>query len=332
MRYVWTAALSVVILCMIMSNRSSACSVCLAGDPSFSSQGASAGQRGDLSIYVEVRGWEKKSGVLPHEEEGEEHEGEEEEHAEADESEKNDSQRLDIYASWTPLDRVTLTADLPIAFNEITEREGNESEKFSLDGVGDLALMASVVVWRDREVLPGTWVEGRAFLKTPTGKSKTSVKGVQDPHLQRGTGSWDFGFGLAAARRLDWGSLYTSTSYRVNTEGSLDYEYGDVFLANFAVEIPIGHAFGVAQLDWLTLGSELNFRWADKDEVRGENFDDSGGSILYFSPSVRINLPWFEAWRAPSIRVGAQIPFTSSWLNDRQHEDPLWSVGLLVPF
>lgn len=320
------AALAVVILCMSALGDAQACSICLAGDPSFSSQGASAGQRGDFSIYLEVRGWKKTSGALPHEEEEGEHEEEEA-------TEKNDSQRLDLYASWTPLDRVTLTANLPIAFNEITEREGDESETFSLDGVGDLAVLASVVLWRDREALPGTWLEGRAFLKTPTGKSKTSVRGVQDPHLQRGTGSWDFGFGLAAARRLDWGSLYSSTSYRVNTEGSLDYRYGDVYLANFAVEIPIGHVLGVEQLDWLTLGSELNFRWADKDEVDGENFDDSGGSILYFSPSVRITSPWWwEGWRAPSIRAGAQIPFTSSWLKGRQHEDPLWSVGLLIPF
>jgi len=43
-----------------------ACSVCLAGDPSFSNSGASAQQAGDFSMYFEVRGWEKQSGLLPH--------------------------------------------------------------------------------------------------------------------------------------------------------------------------------------------------------------------------------------------------------------------------
>jgi hypothetical protein len=323
----WAAAIAVAFVCLFSTTPAQACSICLAGDPSFNSDGASAGQEGDFSFYVEVRGWEKRSGALPHEDE----EGDEE-HAEGDAKENNKSQRLDLYASWTPIDRLTLTANLPVAFNEINEKEGAERTRLTLDGVGDFGVMASVVLWRDRDVLPEIWVEARAFLKTPTGKSKSRVKGTQDPHLQRGTGSWDFGFGLAGARRFDWGSFYTSASYRVNTKGSLSYEYGDVVLANLAAEIPIGHTFGVRQLQWLTLGSELNYRWAAKDKFRGARFADSGGHILYYGPSIRITLPWFEEWRAPSIRAGAQIPLTSSWLNNRQSEDPLWSVGLLVPF
>jgi len=314
------AATSVSILCSFLATPVTACSVCLAGDPRFNSDGSSAGQAGDFSFYAELRGWKKSSAALPDEEEG------------GEATEKNESQRLDLYASWTPIDRLTLTTDLPIAFNENKEIEGGDSTTYRLDGVGDLAVMASAVLWRDREVLPETWIEGRGFLKTPTGKSKSRVKGVQDPHLERGTGSWDFGFGLAGVRRFDWGSVYTSASYRVNTKGSLSYEYGDVALANLAVEIPVGHTFGVRSLEWLTLGSELNYRWAAKDKYRGSRYASSGGNILYYGPSIRITFPWFEGWRAPSLRAGAQIPFTSAWLNDQQHEDPLWSVGVLVPF
>ena len=35
--------------------------------------------------------------------------------------ERNRSERLDLFLSWTPLDRITLTVDLPWAFNRITE-------------------------------------------------------------------------------------------------------------------------------------------------------------------------------------------------------------------
>ena len=97
------------------------------------------------------------------------------------------------------------------------------------------------VLWRDRDVLPSTWVEARGFGKAPTGKSNQTVDGVQDPHLQVGTGSWDFGFGLAGAHRLAWGSLYVSAFYRENLEGSLDYRYGDVVLTNVALEMPLSH-------------------------------------------------------------------------------------------
>jgi len=315
---------------------SQACSVCLAGDPLYSQHGASAQEQGQASAYIQVQGWRKESGLLPHEDAG----GHEEEaggHDDEDRGrEKNQSQRLDLFLSWTPVDRLTLTLDIPYAFNQIEEIEGNgERETNSLDGLGDIAISATGVLWRNRDVLPSTWVEGRAFLKTPTGRTDRREGGFVDPHLQAGTGSWDFGFGLAVAHRLEWGSLYTSAFYRENTEGDfdgLDYEYGDTVLWNAALAVPIGHALKKPSLEWLTLGAELNFRWAEKDVVEGRRFDDSGGSILYFTPSVRAQLPWSVRERPMALRAAVQLPFTSSWLNGFQDEKEVWSVGLYVPF
>lgn len=295
-----------------------ACSICLAGDPIFSNQGTTAQRQGDFSAFLQVMGWQKTSGLLP----GEDPDG----------MEINESQRLDLYLSWTPLDRVTLTLDLPVAFNEITEIEDGEEETSSLSGFSDMSLQTSVVLWRNRDVLPSTWFEGRAFVKFPTGKSRQSVDGRKDPHLQLGTGSWDFGFGLAAVQRLEWGSLYSSAFYRVNTRGSLRYEYGDVLLANAAVQVPLGHALELSGLDPFTLGFEANFRWADFDEVAGLRYRDSGGSILYLTPALSIRLPWPWEGNAPSFRASVQVPVTSSWLNGFQEEDPVWLGGLQYSF
>jgi hypothetical protein len=305
-----------------------ACSVCLAGDPIFEATGTSVGQAGQWSLFVQASGWEKKSGSLPH------HDGEEEEEDHGHASEKNVGRRIDAYLGWTPLDRLTLTLDLPVVFNQITEFEHGEHERSSLAGFGDLSLMASGTLWRNRDVLPDTWIEGRALVKAPTGKSETEVGGARDPHLQRGTGSWDFGFGLAAAHKLELASLYASASYRVNSEGSLDYEYGDYALANAAVLVPLGHAAKVPALDPFTAGFELNFRWAQKDQADGEDYDDSGGSILYATPSLRVALAplAFGGRPAPSLRFAVQVPLSSAWLHGFQREDPLWRVGLLVPF
>ena len=306
-------------LVLLPTHRADACSVCLAGDPIFDAQGSTVQQQGDFSVFFQARGWKKKSGLLPGEggEEG---------------FEKNDSKRLDLFLSWTPIDRVTLTLDLPWAFNEITEVEGDARTTSTLSGFSDMSLSASAVFWRNRDVLPSTWFEGRAFLKFPTGKSSQEVDGVKDPHLQVGTGSWDFGFGLAAVHRLEWASLYSSVLYRVNTEGSLDYEYGDVLLANAGMLVPLGHALELAFLNPFTLGFELNFRYSDFDDFRGERFDDSGGSILYLTPSLRVQLPWPWEGRGPSLRAAVQIPATSSWLHGFQEEDPIWFAGLQYTF
>jgi hypothetical protein len=311
--------------------RASACSVCLAGDPVFEANGASVGEVGQWNLFIQGSGWKKESAALPHPDAPEEGE---EGHAHPTPEEKNKSRRLDLYLSATPVDRVTLTLNVPFAFNHITEIEGEDRQKFSLSGLGDVSLMTSVVLWRSRDVLPSTWLEGRAFVKAPTGKSHERVHGVQDPHLQPGTGSWDFGFGLAAAHQLRYASLYASASWRVNTEGSLDYEYGDVALANAGALVPLAGATGVALLAPVSAGFELNFRWAERDEFHGENYKASGGSILYATPSLRISLaPLAIGERVPpSLRFSVQIPLTNRWLHGFQEEDPLWRAGLVIPF
>ncbi len=300
-----------------------ACSVCLAGDPLYNIYGASVQQQGSFSAYFQARGWFKRSGQLPGAHEEEDAEGA---------FEENESQRLDLYLSWAPLDRVTLTLDLPWAFNNITEVAGGERTPLSLNGLGDIVLAGSVVAWRNREVLAKTWVAVNVFGKFPSGKSKAAAQGGEvEKHLQPGTGSWDFGGGLSGAHHFSWGSLYGSTSYRVNTKGSLDYEYGDVVLANAAVDFPLGHGTGIKALAPFTPGLAVNFRWAEKDLSQGEEFQDSGGPILYLTPGLRIRLPWFEGRRAPSLQGEVQIPVTSSWLNGFQEEGNVWFAGLYFP-
>ncbi|MBW2396629.1 MAG: hypothetical protein JRG95_20445 [Deltaproteobacteria bacterium] len=335
-RVLQTAAVSAVLVLLLwgFADVSTACSVCLAGDPVFSTHGTSAQAEGDFSLFIQAQGWRKDSGLLPHEEE-EEEEHHDDEHGEEAGSERNRSQRLDLFLAWTPVDRLTLTLDLPFAFNEIEEIEAGGSTTNRLSGLGDVALSGSYVLWRDREVLPSTWIEGRVFLKTPTGRTTRRKGGVIDPHLQTGTGSWDYGLGLAAVHRFDWGSFYTSAFYRMNEEGDfkdVDYEYGDVALFNLALEVPLGHALGRKELEAVTLGGELNYRWSDFDRADGEKFRDSGGSVLYATPSVRFRLPFSVRTRPVSLRIAVQLPVTSSWLNGDQDEKEVWMVGFTVPF
>ena len=296
-----------------------ACSVCQAGDPLFSAGGASAQEQGVLTGYLEIQGWRKTSGLLPH------HEGEPPEPG----REVNEGRQLSLYLGWTPIDRLTLTLMAPWRWSEISEEPvGEESETSRLNGFGDLVVHAGFVLWRDRDVLPTTWIEARAFGKAPTGKSRHRVGGEQDPHLQPGTGSWDFGFGLAGAHRLAYGSLYASAFYRENLEGSLDYRYGDVVLTNAAFELSLSHFTVNPVLAALTPGVELNFRYAEKDRAHGSDYRDSGGSILYATPTLRIRLPWFSGQRPPFLRLAVQLPITDGWLYGQQHEGQVWSAGL----
>jgi hypothetical protein len=316
------ALLAIFLSCVLLiAPDTTACSVCLAGDPRFSSNGATAQEAGSVTAYLEFQAWRKTSGLLP--EDGVVEEG----------REVNQSGALNLYLNWTPIDRVTLTLTTPYKFNAIIEEPAEEERSRStLSGFGDLSLLASAVIWRDRDVLPATWVEARVFGKFPTGQKSQRVDGNIDPHLQLGTGSWDWGLGVAGAHRLDWASLYASLFWRWNNHGALHYQYGDVGLANLGIETPLGHVLGVAGLDALVPGLELNFRYAGYDEFEDARYVDSGGSVLYLTPSFRVSLPWLEGRRAPSVRLAVQLPLGQSWLHNQQHEGVTWSFGLLAPF
>jgi hypothetical protein len=308
--------------CLLPPNTAHACSVCLPGDPQFSASGANAAEPGRFFLFVETRGYEKTSGGLPHEMGADEHEIDEE----------SRGQRLDLYASWTPLDRVTLTLDVPVVWNRILHDHHDERTRATLSGLGDVALSSSIVLWRNRPVLPSRWLEGRVWLKAPTGRDETKVDGERDPHLQPGTGSWDVGVGLAGLQRLDWGSLYGSVFRRWNSSGSLDYAYGDVWLASLGVEASLGHLLERPALEFLTPGLGLDFRYAGYDEDHGRRFEDSGGAMLYAAPSLRVRLPCGISEQPASLRFAVQLPLGRTWLHNRQTEKAVWSLGVLVPF
>lgn len=316
------AALLGCLVCLF-SQPARACSICLAGDPSYSGSGASVLEPGRLSLYTEFRSWQKISGEL-HEPDGTP--------PPPGAFEKNQGQRLDFYASYAPVDRLTLGLNVPVLFNEIQEIDPPDVLRLRRDGPGDISLLASFSLWRDREVLPATWLEGRALLKFPTAESRDFEEAQGDPHLQLGTGSWDFGFGLAAAHKLPFAVLYASAFYRENTPGSLGYLYGDVVLGTAAAELPLGHASGIPALDALVPGFALDFRYSERDHFEGLTYVDSGGSILYATPSLRIRIPWLRPARPPSLRLAVQIPLVQSWLYGFQQEGRVWSAGLLVPF
>ena len=319
---------------LLRASGAAACSTCLAGDPTFSANGTSSQSAGNVSVYIEARTWKKKDGrkvveSAPAADAEAADTGAAAPDEEAPVRESHTTRRLDAYVMWTPIDRLTLTLDTPWTANDITDIAGEgDTTHFELSGLGDASVAASGVVWRNRPALPTTWFELRGFLKAPTGRDEQRVGGEKEPHLQTGTGSWDYGFGAAAVHRFEWGSLYASVFGRLNAEGALDYQYGDNVLSTLAVEAPLGHLTGAHALDRVIPGLALDFRWAGRDRQEGSDVEDTGGSVLYVSPSLRIRLPAFSATQSAWLRTGVQIPVTHTWLYGTQDEGAVWSVGV----
>ena len=316
------AFLAACLLVLVQPSESRACSVCQCGDPLFNSTGSSMQPVGSWSFYLEGLASTKTSGALAHDPA---------EPVEAGDRERSFDRDLTLWATWTPLPRITFSASVPYRWITITEQHADgESHDHDNHGFGDAALYLTSVLWQDLESKPMSWVDLRAMIKLPTGQSEKTVAGEEDPHLQTGTGSWDFGFGLGAGHHFEHFSLYGSSFYRWNRRGSLDYQYGDVFLGNLIATWEAFPVFGESLL--IRPGAELNLRYTGHDQQFGVNYEHSGGTILYATPVLEIPFTSNAEHKAPWLRLAVRFPLGDGQLHGVQHEGIVYTAGMGLAF
>ena len=198
---------------------------------------------------------------------------------------------------------------------------GEQPETIHTSGLSDPEIYGQVRLWGSG--LPGGL--GRraslsliAGVKTAWGRNDAQHEGHRIyEHAQPGTGSTDLLASLALLYLVDSESaLFVSGGYRHTGDNDYGYRYGSTFLANLAYE----HKGG-SRLDGVV---ELNFRHAKKDRVdtQGTLGDDTGGSLLYVTPRLLVNLG-----RGLVLRAAAQIPAVRD-LNGFQKERVVANLGL----
>ena len=169
------------------------------------------------------------------------------------------------------------------------------------DGIGDVTLGTKFNFWgRD---LPGAQAKTAVLLnlKLPTGD--------EDVVPRLGTGSVDVTAGLAAGYEGRRWYGFVSGRYRLNTKGAEGREKGDrVFVDLVGGFRPILSEYREPDT---VLMLELNWEYAERDELGGISAADSGGSELFISPVI-----WWT-FRQVAIRGGVQIPIAES-LNGTQ--------------
>ena len=141
-------------------------------------------------------------------------------------------------------------------------------------------------------------MEGRVSfnLKLPTGDEDTV------PRI--GTGSTDVAAGLAAGYEGRRWYLFADGRYRLNTEGAGGREKGDrAFLDLVGGIRPVLSEYNEPDT---VLMLELNWEYAERDELNGAAVADSGGSELFLSPVV-----WWT-FQQVAVRGGVQIPIAEN--------------------
>jgi len=96
-------------------------------------------------------------------------------------------------------------------------------------------------------------------------------------------------------------------------------------------EVPVGKYLGWGPSS-LSPGVQLDLRHTERDEFQGGNYQHSGGTIVFVTPSGRVQLRWFTGSDAPFLRGAVQVPLGDRGLLGFQEEEPVWLIGIQKNF
>jgi len=272
-----------------------ACSICRCGDVTFNALGKAGYTSPGLRFALDWERFDKTEGG-------------------PGESESQVENRETVLIAYGASDRFLVSARVPYSSRKLTEGD----EATNTDGFSDPEVYGQVRVWASPLSALGrrASVSLTGGVKTPWGQNNLRDFGARlDEHAQPGTGATDLFGSLSALYLLDSESaLFGSAGYRRPGTNDHDYRYGSTFLANLAYEHKLGRS-----LDGVLA---LNFRHAAMDEVDAGLDPDTGGSLLYVSPSLLVSLGGGIV-----LRAGAQIPAARD-LNGAQKERAVVDLGL----
>jgi hypothetical protein len=112
-------------------------------------------------------------------------------------------------------------------------------------------------------------------LKLPTGKFDMGISNAASQLFTNGTGTLDFMFGAVYEARLQNTGINISTNYKLNTENSVGYQYGNKFQSSAQLyqKFFLGMDFSIAP----NLGFQIEQN--NKDQNLGNEVDVSGGDL-----------------------------------------------------
>jgi hypothetical protein len=294
------------------------CSICRCGDPVFYISGARSLNRGQWVFTIDNFYTRKSSGVretntedLPalansvevmslqralHGDTGEE---------------SQHQNTLELVLNYGLSGRMQVMATLPYLFNRLSSSE----ETVKCNGFGDPELtfiVHALSLFGDRLALA---LSGGARLPLGSASTKNDDGEILDQHAQAGTGAWAGTWGVQFIFGRQSLPLFFSTSYQVSGANGRHFRYGNVWRYNFALQYGLGAA--------VDLIGEVNGRYSRRDQDGDAHDPNTGGTVVYLSPGLRVNLTGTVA-----LRVQSQIPVVDD-LYGLQHEKYNFLAGLI---
>ncbi|WP_338760453.1 hypothetical protein WAF17_13640 [Bernardetia sp. ABR2-2B] len=184
----------------------------------------------------------------------------------------------EVWARFYPTPKLQLLAFLPYQWN--FQDENNKTK--SLSGMADASVIAQYEILNTTNDTISQTFEHNFFVgggvKLPTGKSnfdEEDVLQVANPNFQLGTGSTDFLLTSQYTIRYKKLGLTADFSYKINTENSTDYRFGNRVSSNATL-------FYVKQIGRFgfmpTVGTY--YENSQKDKRKEKTVFDTGGNLF----------------------------------------------------
>lgn len=294
-----------------------ACSICRCGDQAFFINNANLLPRGSWVVTIENLYLNKSS--LHEEIQSNHHDLElpksssplEISHGDESDLQSHRQNNLQIVLNYGLTNRMMLLASFPYTFNSFSQ----DNEHLRINGFGDPELAAILNI---ATLLNGSLtIAANIGVRLPFGKTdhRNNKAELLDSHDQIGSGAFASLVGFQINRFNYEIPFFFSATYQLNGANAHDFRYGNVFRFNLATQRPLSY-----RLDIIV---EVNGRMADFDKKTNLKNPNSGGTMLYFSPGLRLHLPGSLA-----LRGQVQIPILEK-LNGVQNEKTNLRVGLV---
>ncbi len=190
---------------------------------------------------------------------------------------------------------LTVSALVPFVHKELESDAGDVDSA----GLGDVAILAKY------RIIKNDWNRGAFMLSVigglelPTGGTDERDAGSRlPPELQPGRGAWNPFIGLSANVNLNRYRFDANAFFKLNTEGSQDFEKGDFF----ATEVAAAYRFLHTKYPGPSASARIGLQWRHdgRSELDGASLDNSGSNELRLRPG----LGWHPK---PNIDIGLAI-------------------------
>jgi hypothetical protein len=213
---------------------------------------------------------------------------------------------------------VTLTALIPYIYKTIHSHSNGRSQTSYSSGLGDVAL---AVKYRPVRIL---WhrsafnIAGLVGVELPTGRVNKEERGRNiSPDEQPGSGSFDPLAALLTTLSINRFRMDTQLRYKWNTEGSRDYDRGDVFISQLALKYRFLHKKYPGPS--ASVSASFRYRYESNSRQNSRSVNNEGSDVFsiligfgsHILPELdfgmTVNVPIYQRYRGTQLGLDTHV-------------------------